>query len=97
MEKRIAALLLTGSVLFALYILWPLMSPGYATGGDDVVHVAYEHEASQIVDEHHKIFGWSYLFGVGAPIFLFRPPLQYAAVAIIHNLLMGKVSIVVIH
>ena len=96
-ELTLSVLLLLGAIGFGLQILWPLMQSGYATGGDDVIHMAYNHEAAEIMASKHKLFGWSYLFGFGAPIFLFRPPLQYLCVGFIHNVSAGYFSLVDIH
>ncbi len=96
-ERLLGLGLLTAAVVFALAMLWPIMQHGYAAGGDDVVHMAYNHEAESILDHNKSLFGWSYLFGVGAPIFLFRPPLQYATVVGVHALLGGTISLSVIH
>lgn len=93
LEKAASLLILMGAVVFGLYILWPLMQPGYSRGGDDVIHMAYHHEAAAIMAGTHNAFGWSYLFGFGAPIFLFRPPLQYLCVAALHTLSGGALPI----
>jgi len=96
-ERRFSLLMLLCAVAFALFIVWPVMEFGYNGGGDDVVHMAYNHEALAVLRSGHRLFGWSYLFGFGAPIFLFRPPLQYVCVALIHAATFGMASLNAIH
>ncbi len=96
-ERALAWLLVLGAVVFAYLVVAPILEPGYIAGGDDVVHMAFNHEVTEIIAEHGKLFGWSYLFGLGAPIFLFRPPLIYFCVGIAYHLLGGNVPISLLH
>ncbi len=81
--RTVSILMAAVSVLFAFYILTPFLEEGYSPAGDDCVHISYSAALREIVTERGKLFGWSYLYGAGAPIFIFRPPGFYlAAVAL---------------
>ena len=86
-ENWLARGLLMVAVLFAYAIAAPLLDPGYISGGDDIIHMAYDHEVATMLEAEQRLYGWSYLYGLGAPIFLFRPPLQYFAVGLIYTAL----------
>jgi hypothetical protein len=86
-ENWLARGLLMVAVLFAYTIAAPLLDPGYIVGGDDIIHMAYNHEVAAMLEAEQRLYGWSYLYGLGAPIFLFRPPLQYFAVGLIYTAL----------
>ena len=96
-QNLVAPFLVGVAVFFGFAIMASLMEFGYNAGGDDIVHMAFHHEQVAILADQHKLFGWSYLYGLGAPIFLFRPPLQYMVVSLIHQLSFGGLSINVIH
>jgi len=77
--RTVSILMAAVSVLFAIYILTPFLEEGYSPAGDDCVHISYSAALREIVTERGKLFGWSYLYGAGAPIFIFRPPGFYLA------------------
>jgi len=78
-------------------MLSPLLEPGHAGGGDDHFHFVEEQELENIILQEHKIFGWSYLYGLGSPIFLFRPPLHYFIVVFTHLLTLNTLSLLFVH
>ena len=96
-QNILAPFLVGAAVFFGFAVMASLLEFGYNAGGDDVVHMAFHHEQVAILVDQHKLFGWSYLFGLGAPIFLFRPPLQYIAVSLLHMLTFGETSINLVH
>ncbi len=78
--KRLAGIVLLFSVIgWFFYLQLPLLDHGYLNAGDDHVHVAYSNELSRIWQGEGRPFGWSRLYGAGAPIFLLRPPGFYQA------------------
>ena len=85
--KRLFGVILLFSVVgWAFYIHLPTFKNGYLNAGDDHIHVAYSNELKKIWQEEGKSFGWSRLYGVGAPIFLLRPPGFYVVTNILHFL-----------
>jgi len=79
----VSVVLAAFSVLFAFHILSPFLEEGYSVAGDDCVHISYSRALREMVLERGKPFGWSYIYGTGAPIFVFRPPGFYlSAVAL---------------
>lgn len=96
-ERWLARVMLLAAVLFAYAISSPLLDPGYSAAGDDIIHMAYDHEVAAIIEAEGRLYSWSYLYGLGAPIFLFRPPLQYFSVGLIHSCVGGFLSIAEIH
>ncbi len=89
--------LLLAGTLFAFYLAAPYFQPGLNVGGDDPIHVSYNQELTDIVRETGKLFGWSYLYGAGCPIFIFRPPGYYLTVVALHLLSGGLVGVVLAH
>jgi len=89
----IAVLMVAAAVIFSLYILSPILDPGYSAGGDDPVHISYDLELKKILEEEGKVFGWSYLYGTGAPIFIFRPPGFYLASVLLHEGSLGMIPL----
>lgn len=85
------------AVAFNFLITSPLLDKGYNNAGDDAIHLAYEHELKSIILEEKKLFGWSYLYGAGAPIFSFRPPLFYFVVVGLHFLSFELLSLAFLH
>jgi len=79
-------ILLFGVVGWAFYLHLPLFNDGYLNAGDDHVHVAFSNELNRIWQGEGRTFGWSRLYGAGAPIFLLRPPLFYQLTCLLHAL-----------
>ncbi len=82
----IGSFLLFGVMAWILYLHLPTLKNGLLNAGDDHVHVAYSNELKRTVEGEGRILGWSRLYGMGAPIFLLRPPGFYVAVNAIHFL-----------
>lgn len=93
----IAPALVVAGMLYAFVLVSPVLEPGYNRAGDDPIHVAYEHELANIVKAEGHPLGWSYLYGVGAPIFIFRPPLFYYAALAVEALGFGVLTLPVAH
>lgn len=88
-EKKIRVagiILLFGVIGWAFYLHLPLFNDGYFNAGDDHIHVAFSNELNKIWQEEGRAFGWSRLYGAGAPIFLLRPPLFYQFTCLLHSL-----------
>ena len=49
------------------------------------MHVAYANELKRIWEQEGRLLGWSRLYGVGAPIFLMRPPGFYGVVNVLNQ------------
>ncbi len=61
-ENWLARGLLMVAVLFAYAIAAPLLDPGYISGGDDIIHMAYDHEVATMLEAEQRLYGWSYLY-----------------------------------
>lgn len=85
--KRITGIIILFAVIgWAFYLHLPVFSEGYLNAGDDHIHVAYSNELKRIWQEEGRPFGWSRLYGAGAPIFMLRPPGFYQATYALHCL-----------
>ena len=74
------------SIFWFFYLHIPSLKDGYLDAGDDHVHVAFANETKRIWQGEGRLLGWSRLYGMGAPIFLMRPPGFYVAVSGLHFL-----------
>lgn len=73
-------------IVWSLVLHRPVLEPGYLNAGDDHIHVAFSNELNRTLDESGRVFGWSRLYGPGAPIFLLRPPGLYLATNLIQGI-----------
>ena len=96
-QRTIGYILVAITSVFAAVLCAPILQAGYNDAGDDPVHVAYEHELEDILQERGRLHGWSYLYGVGAPIFLFRPPGFYTVVVLLHRILFPWLPLFQVH
>ncbi|MCK4413425.1 MAG: hypothetical protein KAY32_07780 [Candidatus Eisenbacteria sp.] len=72
------------AVLFGYLLTAPILEPGHNRAGDDAIHLAYAYELKHSLEAQQSVFGWSYVYGVGAPLFVLRPPLFYSLVVFLH-------------
>ncbi len=99
---RAASLLLASAMLcagtvFVYAMLAPSLAPGNMQAGDDAIHAALTLESSQMLADHRGALGWSYMYGFGAPIYIFRPPGFYLTVQLLHALTLRIVPILTVH
>ncbi len=85
-KKYLSYFLLLFSIIYTFLIISTVLSPGFNRAGDDVIHVAHEYDLEKIIQEQHTIFGWSELYGLGDPLFVYRPPLSYYFPVLFHLL-----------
>ena len=79
----LCVLLLFSAVGWFFSLHFTVLASGYLDAGDDHVHVAYANETRKIWAEEGRFLGWSRLYGMGAPIFLLRPPGFYSIANVI--------------
>ena len=96
-ETLAGRLMLAGAVVF-LYILYsPSLEPGMLAAGDDTIHSAYSLETLRQFKLHGWPLNWTYIFGLGEPIFIFRPAGFYLSSLCIYLLSFGNVSMLMAH
>lgn len=96
-ELLLARLMLAFSMLFVFRLLMPVLEHGMLMAGDDAIHSAYSLESVRLLKEHGRLFDWSYLYGLGEPIYIFRPPGFYLVVALLHALGGGHLAVLTAH
>lgn len=96
-EILMAAILLCGSVVAVYASLSPSLQHGQLAAGDDSIHSALNLESHRIRTEHGRLFDWSYLYGMGAPIYIFRPPGFYLIVQMLDTVGLGRFAIQHVH
>jgi len=96
-ETLVARAMLGISVLIVFGLLYPSFQHGSLMGGDDPIHVAYDIALDRSIQETGSIFGWSYIYGLGSPLFAYRPPGFYLAVQAVHLLSLRSVELLTAH
>jgi len=96
-ESLVARAMLGISVLIAFGLLHPSFQHGSLMGGDDPIHVAYDIALDRSIQETGRVFGWSYIYGLGSPLFAYRPPGFYLAVQALHLLSLRSVELLTAH
>jgi len=93
----LAIVLLCASVVTIYAALSPSLRHGALAAGDDTIHQALSIDAYRIRAEQGNLFDWSYMYGLGAPIFIFRPPGFYLTVQFLDMLSFGRFAIQDVH
>jgi len=96
-KRYLSYFLLLVSIIFTFIITSTVLQPGFNRAGDDVIHVAHEYDLEKIIQEQKTIFGWSELYGLGDPVFAFRPPLSYYIPVLFHLLSLKLISLMFWH
>jgi hypothetical protein len=96
-EILLAAVLLCGSVVAIYASLAPSLQHGQLAAGDDSIHSALSLDSYRIRTERGHLFDWSYLYGMGAPIYIFRPPGFYLTVQVLDAISFGHFAIQDVH
>lgn len=96
-ETLVARAMLGISVLIVFGFLQPSLQHGSLMGGDDPIHVAYDIALDRSIRETGGVFGWSYIYGLGSPLFAYRPPGFYLAVQALHLLSVRSVELLAAH
>ena len=73
-EVMAARALLGCAILILFALILPTLRHGMLMGGDDPIHLAYTIELDRVLQETGSVFGWTRIYGFGAPLFVFRPP-----------------------
>ncbi|MDA0991478.1 MAG: 6-pyruvoyl-tetrahydropterin synthase-related protein, partial [Verrucomicrobia bacterium] len=91
-------LLLTGlAVILAYHMLQPTVAKGSLLAGDDAIHSALSIEAAHLLRDNGRFFDWSYMYGLGAPIFIFRPPGFHVIVQLLHAATLRTIPLETVH
>ena len=96
-KRYISYFLLLFSIVFIFIITSSVLQPGLNRAGDDIIHIAYEYELEKILTNEHTIFSWSEIYGLGTPLFIFRPPLSYFVPVLLHLLTFKIFSLIFLH
>ncbi len=96
-KRYFSYFLLLVSIIFTFIITSTVLQPGFNRAGDDVIHIAHEYDLEKIIQEQKTIFGWSELYGLGDPVFAFRPPLSYYIPVLLHFLSLKLISLMFWH
>lgn len=83
-ERVAAGLMLALAVVFGYATIAASLDRGALAAGDDAIHSALTIESGKVLAERGRFFDWSYLYGLGSPMFIFRPPGFYAVVHLLH-------------
>ncbi|MFC1452619.1 hypothetical protein ACFLSJ_04660 [Verrucomicrobiota bacterium] len=90
--------IMLGTAVMAVYAtLMPSLDHGMLMAGDDCVHTAYSLESHRMITETCRVFDWTYMYGLGAPIYIFRPPGYYLTVQAMYFLAFGLIPLEVVH
>ena len=96
-KRYLSYFLLLVSIIFTFIITSTVLQPGFNRAGDDVIHIAHEYDLEKIIQEQKTIFGWSELYGLGDPVFAFRPPMSYYLPVLLHFLSLKLISLMFWH
>ena len=96
-ELWLARAALCGAVIFVYSMISSSLGHGSLQAGDDSIHSALTLETSHMLSMGRSLFDWSYIYGLGAPKFIFRPPGFYIAVQLLHLVSFGQVPLMLAH